>query len=308
MIIASEPKGHDPSMRSPGSEFFSKGDITAIALICVAWTVLAFLIDPRGDFPLHDDWAYGLPVKALVERGEFRLTDWSNPTLIAQVFWGALFCLPAGFSFAAVRISTLVLGLVGMIGMYGLFRQLGARRTVAFFGAGVIGANPIYLNLSYTFMTDIPFLSMMILSIFLLSRGMARDSDISIWAGLGFALTSVFIRQIGLAIFFGFVVAYPFWRGLGRKWFLQAVVPAVLAFVAFKAYERGLIAVERMPRIYEKFNLALSKPLRELAQMKLGVLKVPCFRVAELLIYIGLFTAPFSLLLWPSSLSAAVAS
>ena len=121
--------------------------------------------------------------------------------------------------------------------------------------------------------------------------------------GLGLALTSVFIRQIGLAIFFGFVVAYPFWRGLGRKWFLQAVVPAVLAFVALKAYERGLIAVERMPRIYPKFNEGLSRPLRELAQLRLGVLMVPIFRVLELLIYLGLFTAPFSLLLWPSSLS-----
>ena len=121
--------------------------------------------------------------------------------------------------------------------------------------------------------------------------------------GLGLALTSVFIRQIGLAIFFGFVVAYPFWRGLGRKWFLQAVVPAVLAFVALKAYERGLIAVERMPRIYDKFNQALSEPLRELTQLKLGVVKVPIIRLRELLIYLGLFTAPFSLLLWPSSLS-----
>jgi len=81
------------------------------------------------------------------------------------------------------------------------------------------------------------------------------------------------------------------------------VVPAVLAFVALKAYERGLIAVERLPRIYDKFNLALAKPLRELTQMRLGVLKVPIPRLLELFIYLGLFTAPFSLLLWPSSLS-----
>jgi Dolichyl-phosphate-mannose-protein mannosyltransferase len=294
-------------MRTRESEPFSSRDVAAIALIGIVWTVLAFAIDPRGDFPLHDDWGYGLPVKALVERGEFRLTDWSNPTLVAQMLWGALFCLPAGFSFTAVRISTLVLGLFGVIGMYGLLRQLGAKRTIALFGAGVVGANPIYLVLSYTFMTDIPFLSVMIGSIFLLSRGMARDSEVSIGVGLGLALLSVLIRQIGLAIFFGFVVAYPFWRGLGRKWFLQAVVPAVLAFVALKAYERGLIAAERMPRIYPKYNEGLSRSFRELAhelaQLRLGALMGPIMRVRQLLIYLGLFTVPFSLLLWPSSLS-----
>ena len=146
MVAATDPEEDRSLMRARESAPFSRGDVAAIALICIVWTVLAFAIDPRGDFPLQDDWAYGLPVKALVERGEFRLTDWSNPTLIAQVFWGALFCLPAGFSFTAVRISTLVLGLVGLIGMYGLLRQLGAKRTVAFFGAGVVCANPIYLD------------------------------------------------------------------------------------------------------------------------------------------------------------------
>jgi hypothetical protein len=303
MIVATEPDRDESLMRTRKSEPFSSRDVAAIALIGIVWTVLAIAIDPRGDFPLHDDWGYGLPVKALVERGEFRLTDWSNPTLVAQMLWGALFCLPAGFSFTAVRISTLVLGLVGVIGMYGLLRQLGAKRTLALFGAAVVGANPIYLVLSYTFMTDIPFLSVMIASIVLLTRGMMRDSEVSIGAGLGLALLSVFIRQIGLAIFFGFVVAYPYWRGLGRKWFVQAVVPAVLAYVALKAYERGLIAAERMPRIYHKFNEALAQPFRDLIQLRLDVVKLPINRLLDLWIYLGLFTAPFSLLLWPSSLS-----
>jgi hypothetical protein len=36
------------------------------------------------------------------------------------MFWGALFCLSTGFSFTAARISTLVLGLLGLVGMYGM--------------------------------------------------------------------------------------------------------------------------------------------------------------------------------------------
>ena len=101
--------------------------------------------------------------------------------------------------------------------------------------------------------------------------------------GLGLTLTSVFIRQIGLAVFFGFVVAYPFWRRFARKWFLRAVFPAVLAFIALKAFERGLIAIDRIPRLYDRFNLALARPLYELARMRLGVLKIPIPRVLELL-------------------------
>jgi hypothetical protein len=300
MTIATEPATRNSFAPTLRSERFSIRDIAIIALI---WVVLAILIDPRGDFPLNDDWAYGLPVKALVERGEIRFTDWGCPTLLAQMFWGALFCLPAGFSFTAARISTLVLGLVGLVGIYGILRQFGANSVVALFGVAVVVANPLYLSSSYTFMTDIPFLSVMIVSALFLIRGMALDIDSSIWVGLSFALVSVFIRQIGLAIFFGFVVAYPFCRGFGGKWFVQAVVPAVLAFLALKAFERGMIAADRIPRFYDRFSLALARPLHDLAQMRLGVLKVPIPRLLVLLAYLGLFTVPFSLLLWPSSLS-----
>ena len=76
----------------------------------------------------------------------------------------------------------------------------------------------------------------------------------AIWLGLAAALGSVFIRQIGMAIVLGFAVAYPFWRGPGRRWFVQALLPALLAFVALKAYERGLTSLERMPRVYAKFS------------------------------------------------------
>jgi Dolichyl-phosphate-mannose-protein mannosyltransferase len=282
---------------------YSGGDLAVIALIGILWTALAFAIDPRGDFPLNDDWGYGLPVKALVERGEIRFTEWNNSILIAQVIWGALFCLPEGFSFTALRISTLVLGLVGLIGMYGLLRQLGTKRTVALFGAGLIGANPLYLNLSYSFMTDVPFSSLAIVSILLLIHGMTRESDVSIWVGLGLALATVFIRQVGLGIFFGFVVAYPFWRGLGRKWFIQAVVPAVLAFLTLKACERGLIALDRLPRVYGMFNQSLSEFLGDLIHVKRGILRALFYRVLVFLAYLGLFTAPIALLLWPSTLS-----
>ena len=65
-----------------------------------------------------------------------------------------------------------MLGLVGLLGMYGVLRQLEAKSTVVLFGVGVVGANPLYMSSSYTFMTDVPFLSMMIVSILFLIRGM----------------------------------------------------------------------------------------------------------------------------------------
>ena len=65
----------------------------------------------------------------------------------------------------------LTAGLVGLIGMYFLLRHLGANRRIAMFGTAVFAFNPFYLCLSYSFMTDVPFLSLMILAMLFLLRG-----------------------------------------------------------------------------------------------------------------------------------------
>ena len=290
-------------MKNTGCEPFSRRDAAAIVLTCILWSLVAALIDPRGDFPLIDDWACGLPVRSLLERGALRLTDWTTATLITQVCWGTLFCLPTGFSFTALRISTLAAALIGLIAMYGLMRQLGASRIAALFATWTVGANAVYVCLSFTFMTDVPFISLFIISTALLIRGICRDRDGDIWLGLGAALASVFIRQIGLAVFLGFAVAYPFWRGAGRRWFVQALLPAALAIVALKAYERGMTAYECLPRVYYKYHASMAEFFSYIARGKLGAFKFVLAKAWDLLLFLGLYTLPFSLLCWPSWLA-----
>ena len=85
------------------------------ALLGLIWISMVVVVNPIGNFPLNDDWAYGYSVRALVEQGEIRFSDWTATNLIAQVVWGALFCLPYGFSFTALRLSTAVLGFAGIL-------------------------------------------------------------------------------------------------------------------------------------------------------------------------------------------------
>ena len=93
------------------------GDLGSILLLTAAWAGMAIQVDPRGEFSLNDDWAYALPVKALTEQGLIRFPFWQSMILIGQVLWGALFCLPGGFSFLALRLSVLTAGLAGVLGL-----------------------------------------------------------------------------------------------------------------------------------------------------------------------------------------------
>ena len=116
------------------------------------WICMILLANPIGDFPLNDDWAYAYSVQHLLQHGEFRLSDWTATNLLGQAVWGALFCLPFGFSFTTLRLSTAVLGLVGILATYGILREVNTSRQIATIGAVTLACCPIYFALSLTFM------------------------------------------------------------------------------------------------------------------------------------------------------------
>ena len=77
---------------------------------CLAIVVLAFLfaaiIRPFQNAPFVDDWVYAWSVENLLAHGRVEVLNYSDNVNVAQVLWGALACLPFGFSFTALRIST----------------------------------------------------------------------------------------------------------------------------------------------------------------------------------------------------------
>ena len=114
------------------------------------WFILVLIVDPRGDFPLLDDWSYARSVKTLIEEGRLYYDGWNTPTLTFQVLYGALFCLPFGFSFEALRIASLVAGLAGVLGTYALLREASASVFVAVIGSMTLMFNPGYFQHAFT--------------------------------------------------------------------------------------------------------------------------------------------------------------
>ena len=103
-------------------EFRDLGLITLIAAIPV------LLLHPFQDAPFLDDWTYAWSVEHLLQTGELRILDWSTSIHLTQILWGTLFCLPFGFSFSALRLSTWVLALLSLWGLYFLLREMDVPR------------------------------------------------------------------------------------------------------------------------------------------------------------------------------------
>lgn len=171
-----------------------------LAGVTVAWLAATLLLRPFQNTPFIDDWVYAWPVERLLNSGDLRLLDYSGSLNPVQVLWGALFCLPLGFSFTALRVSTWVLGLVGLWAMYLLLRDQGVTRRDARLATACLGAYPIYVVLSFTFMTDVPFLTFTIGATLAFLRAVSRRSDRWLWIAIGLSGAAIGIRVVGAVL------------------------------------------------------------------------------------------------------------
>lgn len=258
-------------------------------LISIVWLAMVLLVNPIGDFPLNDDWSYGRTVKLLVQEGRFQLSDWTSMPLVTQAFWGALFCLPAGFSFTALRISTLTLGLVGVLATYALLRALPSSEFSAALGALTVAVNPIYFQLSNTFMTDVPFVAAALVSCVLFARGLRLESKRLMFAGWIAATLAMLVRQIGIVIPIGFGLVYAAQHGLRKRYLFLAVLSALLSWFILIAYRAWLVMTDNLPRGYDQQTTVL---VASLSQPWDRLIALVADNVFMALIYLGLFLLP----------------
>lgn len=261
-------------------------DAGALLSLVVVWVLLSAAVNPLGDFPLNDDWSFGRSVFNLVEEGHFQLTGWMSMTFVVQLFWGAPFCLPQGFSFTALRISTLVAGLLGIVATYLLLRDANPRRGTAALGSLVLAANPLYFHLAHTFMTDVPFAALSIVALLFFARAMRGGSLRNVVLGTLAACTATLVRQVGIAIPMGFALSLLVLNQRSLKNALLAMGPVIVVGGVLVTYNVCLALWVGVPALY---HLPVSNLQSAVSENGLMVIGVVVSNACVALFYLGLF-------------------
>jgi len=173
-------------------------ELAPYVLLTALFVAVILIVPPRGDFPLNDDWIYAKVVENLLDSGNYVASPYADPTFIAQGYWGAAFASLLEFNFENLRLSTLVLALGSVWSTCWAAREAGVNRNGALLAGAVLLANPIFLNVSYTFMTDVPFLCFATLSGAAFLRYLRTDGWIWLLTGNLLAIAAFFIRQFGV--------------------------------------------------------------------------------------------------------------
>lgn len=145
-----------------------------VVAVLALYALSAFVVPTMTPAAVADDWIYARSVEALVHRGEFQVLPISAPTAVFQVAWGALFASLFGMTFGALRLSTVVLVLVGGWALYGLCRELAVDRASSALAVAAYLFNPLSFVLGFSFMTDAPFTALLVVATYGYTRGL-RD-------------------------------------------------------------------------------------------------------------------------------------
>jgi hypothetical protein len=172
-------------------------DRTAKLLLIAAFLLAVVAVDPRGDFPLNDDWGVGFTTFHLLQSGKIQFTPFASATAYLQFIWGALWSALFGQSYTVLRFGVLTLSLGSTLLAYSLLRYAKVSRGLALFGAAALLFHPLFFWASFTSMTHVPFVFMSLVAANLFVRAWDREG---FWLALAFLATvaSFFTRQFAV--------------------------------------------------------------------------------------------------------------
>jgi hypothetical protein len=259
----------------------------SLALVLALFLIAVAIVNPFREMPYDDDWAFSETVKHFLETGQYRLNAWLAPNMPFQTVWGALFCLPFGYSFSALRISTIVMAVIGLAAFRALAVEHGLSGGAANLLTLCLASSPLVFKLSLTYLSDVPFLAMTLVAILLYTRALRRDRWLDWLAASAAASATIFIRQFGMAIL----------GGLALVWLCDR-----RRFARFGGYLAGaalptLSTLWQLQQGWNQSNWAQTLLLRRQKTFFWGgdFLKQLPWRVPVLVEYIGWFLLPVAL-------------
>ena len=170
----------------------------AAAAVVIGWYSFAlWILHPLTDAPVVDSWLYGSAVRRFLRTGEMRFAGFTQDMPIAQVYYGVAWSHAFGANSVSLELSVVTLAVLCGVMFHALAIRCGAPRWQALAATGLLICNPCFTFLSFSFMTEIPFLTAMIAAHLAFARAEGRHEQLWMWSAAAMAVIAFMIRPFG---------------------------------------------------------------------------------------------------------------
>jgi hypothetical protein len=216
-------------------------DRRAVAIILMLHVAIVAIVQPRGDFPLNDDWAYAHGVQWLLDEGRIRLSPWVGMNLVPQTLAGGAVAALFGFSFETLRHLTQAVAVLAMVAAYAWFRTVRLEPSCALVATLAVVAFPAWPVLANSYMTDLYGLALALPAATFFVATLRDPRPWMLFAATAFSVAGVLERQVVLVIPFAFMVAW-YWTRRSRdlRSLIVGAAPFLIAAASAVAYHAYL--------------------------------------------------------------------
>ena len=272
-----------------------------ILVIILVWSLSIIVVNPWGEFMVNDDHAFIKNLETLIQEGRFGPTGWGpahasgGPSLITHLAWGMLFTKIFGYSVTTLRLSILVLGILGTVGVLLIISSLKLPDWLGLIAGLTVMFNPLYFSQSFTFMSDITFTTVLIFAVYFLNLGVKRSNSGLLVAGLLFCLAGMLTRQLAIILPVALVIT-SFLGFTGRELSRSrvAILTLALVIIPWLGFEiamswLGGSPITKHQKLYDLLNYPLSKGFPDYlvfvsGQFAQSVLGYTAFMVSPLIV------------------------
>jgi len=264
-----------------------KGVKTVLLFFIFAGAV--WFINPFREAALGDSWTNSLAVRNILLTGNYRWPAWDYPNPIFLCYWGTFFSKIFGYSFSTLHISVLMFSFFGIACFYELCKEyrlnkIGHLLTLSFYSSF------LFVYVSFYFNTHLIYVSLFIASMLFYLKAFKLKNRLYFFLASIFCSCAILTRQFAIVIPLGLLTTWMLDGGGKRDpsdlW-IGLLLPAVAAF-----YQLIMGLTHPSPLfLYAKARQAgyFSNPL--------GIVSDVPWRVAAILSYLAMLTAPLVLMI-----------
>ncbi len=189
------------------------------AIACAATPLFCyFLIRPYAEIGIGDDWSYVKSAQVLAQTGHIVYNGWATAMLGWQLYVGALFIKLFGFSFTAVRFSTVIGAMATAYLLQRTCVRAGLNVWNATLATMTVVLSPLYFPLAFTFKSDDWGVLCIVACLYMCLRSLQAPSERSAMAWIcSAALVNAVGGTVRQILWLGLLVMVPCTLWLLRK-------------------------------------------------------------------------------------------
>lgn len=263
-----------------------------VPFVILALLLVEFIINPIGEFPLNDDWAYSKTILNYLHTNSIKLNDWQAVPLVPQLFLGILVTKTFGFSFTALRfisIVSLTITIVFFNKILSFFNFSAQKKLIAL---SLFAFNPLTISLCNTFLPDVFTLFLVVLATYYLIRILQEYTHLHYILFCLFAFLATLNRQTSIVLPIAFAILYIIKKTISVKTTVMAVLPTAVCIGSLIGFP---ILCKHLGTLPLNYQLQLPHIVNSIIHPSLNTIKSTIYYLVTSTLLLGLFMLPLTL-------------